>query len=746
MSVGSLSVLSDGFSSALAQPLKKSLPTQSFYAPGYTGSPRKFLNTLIYHSSELSSCSIQAKRDGTACSYMAFLLLMVMIGGLVPVITTIYCCGFCIGRFGGERMKCCGSACKQPNCGGTKPSTEYGKKETRCCVFAVFFLFLVILTTALLGFLSTYQMSADVQSVIDAIDSSLSLPTSLSGQINASVVNISFSLGGRVEAVNQQLVFSKPLLSSKQSLKSSLTQLKNNFSSIRSYVEHSGQCSLTFNSSSVTYDKTRMTFVSSDSKIVMPLSNITCCTYQSQHDCLLLTSTQDCTYGNYTTKCPCCCTCLVQDYKIEAAISRLPTDTFIEALDSGSTIDSRQLNGSIMNFTTFVSGALDQYSQYFDLIDSSLRPVKGTLGNQAGVIAGSVSIWAFTTIAAALAVCGFLLSRSSLWWTAYTCGWISNFVFFVLFGVSSLIVMPFGDICQGLPLTTQDPVPWLVTFTQDLNPTEINPVLLRLNQDCLVRSNPNGQLWEVVGYGREKMYAAFSGYNFTGRLKDDLSQLRSSSSRDYSLHTGDTESRIAEHGMPEGYMSGLSSSSAYGTYAETLSQQWNETLASMKSFQRSQEAWEQQVQEAQTKLKGASSSLQLLIGFVVDSLSASGNCTMMNKAYMDVREPICDRLSKSLDSMWVLFFIIALEWYPMFIIICRGVKHSQQRRGVSKVDPSTQFIPSDITGVKEETSKGDEDGTKESLQVVTEEAPRKKKKKKSKEDGDEAMARKRAAK
>ncbi len=39
------------------------------------------------------------------------------------------------------------------------------------------------------------------------------------------------------------------------------------------------------------------------------------------------------------------------------------------------------------------------------------------------------------------------------------------------------------------------------------------------------------------------------------------------------------------------------------------------------------------------------------------------------------------RLAKSLDSMWILFFIMGVIWFPVFIVICKGSKHSQFRRG-----------------------------------------------------------------
>ncbi len=45
------------------------------------------------------------------------------------------------------------------------------------------------------------------------------------------------------------------------------------------------------------------------------------------------------------------------------------------------------------------------------------------------------------------------LSKHCCWWTAYALGVINVVLFFSLFGASSAIVLPFGDLCSGMPRT-----------------------------------------------------------------------------------------------------------------------------------------------------------------------------------------------------------------------------------------------------------------------------------------------------
>jgi hypothetical protein len=63
----------------------------------------------------------------------------------------------------------------------------------------------------------------------------------------------------------------------------------------------------------------------------------------------------------------------------------------------------------------------------------------------------------------------------------------------------------------------------------------------------------------------------------------------------------------------------------------------------------------------------------------------------------------CQKFTKSLDAMWALFFLCGFFWYPMFFLICRGSKHTQQRRGIQKVTPAN---PSSLSwGVLRHTAR-----------------------------------------
>ena len=41
----------------------------------------------------------------------------------------------------------------------------------------------------------------------------------------------------------------------------------------------------------------------------------------------------------------------------------------------------------------------------------------------------------------------------SCWWVGYCCGFMTLFLMMIMFGVTSAIVIPFGDLCLGLPVT-----------------------------------------------------------------------------------------------------------------------------------------------------------------------------------------------------------------------------------------------------------------------------------------------------
>lgn len=120
---------------------------------------------------------------------------------------------------------------------------------------------------------------------------------------------------------------------------------------------------------------------------------------------------------------------------------------------------------------------------------------------------------------------------------------------------------------------------------------------------------------------------------------------------------------------------------------------------------------------------------------------------------MGIRYPVCERFSKSLESMWSLFFICVFFWFPMFFVICRGNKHTQSRRGIQKVDPS---MGNDSEGAgKVKKAEKDKPKAEKPKEGGGDDKKKEKKKKPKKDKGggekaprasEEAMERKKAAK
>merc|ERR1711990_19697 len=112
--------------------------------------------------------------------------------------------------------------------------------------------------------------------------------------------------------------------------------------------------------------------------------------------------------------------------------------------------------------------------------------VDATLGDTSTVVAGAASGWGFVT---------FLMMT-------------------ILFGVTSALVLPFDDLCDGLPVTGFNPDPWLITFSPDLSIQSVDPTLRRLHQDCLVLYNKEDpSLCNVAGYSRQQVEGIFGAFD-----------------------------------------------------------------------------------------------------------------------------------------------------------------------------------------------------------------------------------------
>lgn len=146
-----------------------------------------------------------------------------------------------------------------------------------------------------------------------------------------------------------------------------------------------------------------------------------------------------------------------------------------------------------------------------------------------------------------------------------------------MFGVACGVVVPFGDLCLGLPNTgevcflshatprhgrlrlsvfdpffcstiahhlyhpfpcpsteldnpvagpnaMQDPTPWLITFAPDLRIQSVDPVLRRLHTDCMVLTNKNNpSLWSVAGYSERDVLNFFEMFNVSKKVPAHMS-------------------------------------------------------------------------------------------------------------------------------------------------------------------------------------------------------------------------------
>ena len=75
------------------------------------------------------------------------------------------------------------------------------------------------------------------------------------------------------------------------------------------------------------------------------------------------------------------------------------------------------------------------------------------------------------------------------------------------------------------------------------------------------------------------------------------------------------------------------------------------------------------------------------INLIADELMEIGSCREFNKLYDNVRAPMCDQLSASMDAFWVACFLAGLSWLPYFYILLRNGKIIMLRRGLGERRP-----------------------------------------------------------
>ena len=343
------------------------------------------------------------------------------------------------------------------------------------------------------------------------------------------------------------------------------------------------------------------------------------------------------------------------------------------------------------------------------------------VGEKFGVF---VQLWGLGWAGLVFGCIGLITNKNCCWWTSFFMFCLCMFIFWLLFGISSIIVLPFGDLCDGLPRTGEDATAWLLTFATTSGAIDtVNSELRNLYKDCLVQSpGYSGNLWSVVGVSEASVREQFASFNVTAMIPSDKiatnldttsntlafsnskALMKSMTAGPPGLDTLKTQLEAvvtAAVSQPD-----VDAATALLADIATFNTETGALLAAVKSQVDVVEARQTALLSMTTtfanNITGMAADAEKSIDAVVEAMIAAGNCKILNDLYEGVRVPTCDKLSKSLDAMWVLFFIISIFWYPMFCIICRKAKHSMQMRGIGVDDEANEV---DIEKAAEKAAK-----------------------------------------
>ncbi|KAJ1469254.1 hypothetical protein T484DRAFT_2183516 [Baffinella frigidus] len=532
--MGALNALSSSFSDSFAQPLKAMLPRG--FTPGFAGAPRAFFWFLFNDPEGLADeCSQGTPADDSACSYLAFVSMITAVGVIIPILSLLYCFGFCCARGCTERCGCCGKVCKQPNCGGSRPSGEYSKAERSCCIIIFLIFFLLIAFTGIFGFLSTNQIGVDMQDVIKGMKATTTFPDVFSDQVNASFATVEKESNLMVTNANARLSGRDMVRIGVKDLNSSLWLLEDKFEAVQQLIEGKtdagaqNPCAWKIDDSDVVYDA-----------ILLKWRNATGGEVYASASCCATTSVAGCVTGSHVVgvgggstsincknvtvlanndietspaACSCCCGCYQRLQNLADTVMRMPTESSLEDLNKPISVGDfgKQVSGAQND----VAGAIDSFRETFTSLSDALTPVEGFIGDQTTMTGGGLVMWGLSWVGVVLGLLGLITARGCCWWTSFFIGILCMLIFWILFGVTSIIVLPFGDLCDGMPSSGEDATAWLLTFASTSGAiATVDPTLRALYKDCLVQSPGfSGNLWSVVGMNESTVKSRFASFN-----------------------------------------------------------------------------------------------------------------------------------------------------------------------------------------------------------------------------------------
>jgi hypothetical protein len=580
--------------------------------------------------------------------------------------------------------------------------------------------FCIVIVLGLIGFLSTNQMAADVQAVIQSLDAANAFPDTYRNEIKVELDSVRAFSESSLAGINDNLVgVSDALDRAYADYRSTLDALLTSVLALRSFVEGvttTGQpnpCTFMMNTTVVEYTAAGGW---RDNGTALPAgSNVCCANNVAGGSCVRGThpvglgtelagensrgaacKTYSVSGPNVTATsaaCACCCKCVELEMNLRASIALIPAQGAASALNKPISIN--EVGQVVVKTREGLDAAVDEFGKAFEAISQVTNIASSALGDQAAVIGASVSIWAFSWVAVILGFVGWLLKKHCCWFTAYTMGIICVLVYFIAWGVSSAVVLPFGDLCDGMPRTGESVNNWLMTFSPTNSLSGVNPLLVNLYANCLARRG--GVLWGVAGIDAENITDRFAAYDVNNTINVTTRALLLDGTRMTSGFT-DTKAPIAGFDSQAPLLKLVINTTAL---AEANSTQGNSVLADLALFDAKLAQLIDAMQSAananaakQDALLAATSLVSTNVTRMTNVSKASmsaisrrilatGDCTELNTMYENVRSPLCLQLSKSLDSVWFLLFLMGIVWFPLFCLICTNSKHSQHARGES---------------------------------------------------------------
>lgn len=369
---------------------------------------------------------------------------------------------------------------------------------------------------SVLGWRTTVQLNYDVGKAIEALDLADTLQSVFRNTTNTGFRELRETARKRMDIINRRLSSIPNLNFQTQEVNITLNKLYDELEGIRSFIEgrrndtdEENRCSF--------YDRTQGLPLTFDSQLLLwrlPDGNISATNkppgkhqYGVGRAQLLANgrtaptcTLHDYSTGNYLPKameCPCCIECVIYQSAVMDAIRKQPSAEKFGKLDQRLEVEwlekdigvlERQLEAGIEVVESRLQGVKDSIS-IFRIVMTEVAKL---------IDAVQFALWGVSWMALGLIALGILTSNFKYMIYGYFVASFACVLFlFPFFGFGALVVLPFGDACNGIPRTGGDASSFLSTFSETGNLRDVNLSTVRLVQDCLTTFN--GNVWNVAG-------------------------------------------------------------------------------------------------------------------------------------------------------------------------------------------------------------------------------------------------------